>query len=233
MSSLKGLPNVTLLSLEVTDSSSISSAVEAVSAQAKETLDYLVNNAAQHYLMPTLDANVEKAKAMFDVNFWGMLACIQAFALLVIAAQGTIVNTGSIVSVLNVPYNSIYCAPKAAITIFDEVLRVEMAPLKVKVLTAIPASIVTNLHATGAGWEPQPNSKYAEIEDMIKDRAYNTKISGQTKSLDYEEKVVGDILGGATGKIWRGNGVAMTRSLSPVLPQSVVVCWHCSLYSGI
>jgi hypothetical protein len=65
---------------------------------------------------------------------------------------------------------------------------------------------VTNLHATGAGWEPQPNSKYVEIEDMIKDRAYNTKISGQTKSLDYEEKVVGDILGGATGKSWRQCG---------------------------
>jgi 1-acylglycerone phosphate reductase len=74
--------------------------------------------------MPTLDVNVEKAKAMFDVNFWGMLARIQAFAPLVIAAQGTIVNTGSIVSVLNVPYNRIYCASKAAITIFDEVLRV-------------------------------------------------------------------------------------------------------------
>jgi hypothetical protein len=65
---------------------------------------------------------------------------------------------------------------------------------------------------------------------MIKDRAYNTKISGQTKSLDYEEKVVGDILGGATGEIWRGNGAAMTRYLSPILPQSVVVCGHCSLY---
>jgi 1-acylglycerone phosphate reductase len=230
MSSLKDLPNVTLLRLDVTDSSSISSAVAAVSAQTKGTLDYLVNNAAQHYLMPTLDVNVDKAKAMFDVNFWGKLACIQAFAPLVIAAQGTIVNTGSIVSILNVPYNSIYCASKAAITIFDEVLRVEMAPLKVKVLTTIPGSIATNLHATGAGWEPQPNSKYAEIEEMIKDRAYNTKISGQTKSQDYAEKVVGDILGGATGKIWRGNGAAMTRYLSPVLPQSVVVCWHCTLY---
>ena len=46
---------------------------------------------------------------------------------------------------------------------------------------------------------------------MIKDRAYNTKISGQTKSQDYAEKVVGDILGGATGKICRVTGVAMTR----------------------
>jgi 1-acylglycerone phosphate reductase len=60
----------------MSDSSGISSAVAAVSAQTKGTLDYLVNNAAQHYLMPTLDVNVEKAKAMLDVNFWGMLACI-------------------------------------------------------------------------------------------------------------------------------------------------------------
>jgi hypothetical protein len=105
--------------------------------------------------------------------------------------------------------------------------------LKVELLTAIPGSIATNLHATGAGWEPRPNSKYAEIEEMIKDRAYNTKISGLTKSQDYAEKIVGDMLGSATRKIWRGNGAAMTRYLSPVLPQSVVVCWDCSLYSEI
>jgi 1-acylglycerone phosphate reductase len=53
------------------------------------------------------------------------------------------------------------------------------------------------------------------------------------KSEDYAEKVVGDILGGATGKIWRGSGAPIKRYLSPILPQSVVVCWHCSLYSGI
>ena len=38
---------------------------------------------------------------------------------------------------------------------------------------------------------------------MIKDKAYNTKISGQTKSQDYAEKVVGDILGGVTENTWR------------------------------
>jgi 1-acylglycerone phosphate reductase len=76
MLSLKDLPNVTLLGLDVIDSSSISSAVAAVLSQIKGTLDYLVNNVAQHYLVPTLGMNVEKAKAMFNVNFWGMLACI-------------------------------------------------------------------------------------------------------------------------------------------------------------
>jgi NADP-dependent 3-hydroxy acid dehydrogenase YdfG len=30
--------------------------------------------------MHTPDVNIDKAKAMLDVNFWGMLACIQAFA---------------------------------------------------------------------------------------------------------------------------------------------------------
>ena len=147
MTSLKDLPTVTLFSLDVTESSSISSAVAAVSAQTKGTLDYLINNAAKHYFMPTLDLIVEKAKAMFDVNFWGMLACTQAFAPLLIAVLGTIVNTGSIVSVLTVTYNIIYCVSKADVSIFDEVLRLEMASWNVKVLTAIPGSIATSFHA--------------------------------------------------------------------------------------
>jgi short-subunit dehydrogenase len=85
----------------------------------------------------TLDVDVEKAKALFDVNFWGVLSCIQAFATLLIAAKGTIVNIGSIQSVLNMPYTSIYSASKAATSNFDEILIIEMAPIGVKVVTLL------------------------------------------------------------------------------------------------
>jgi short-subunit dehydrogenase len=84
-----------------------------------------------------LDTDLHKAREVFDINFWGTLAMIQAFAPLVIAAGGTVVNTSSILSILNTPYSSIYNASKAAISIFDEVLRLELAPLGVGVLTTV------------------------------------------------------------------------------------------------
>ena len=106
MSHLEKLPNVTLLTLDVTSSSSIATAVEAVEAQTGGTLDYLVNNSGGGLIMPTLDTDIEEAKRMFDVNLWGVLAVTQAFAPLVIAAKGSIVNGSSLASCLNPPWTS-------------------------------------------------------------------------------------------------------------------------------
>lgn len=108
MSHLKDLPNVTLLPLEVTNSSQITAAVEAVKAHAGGTLDYFVNNAARNYFMPTLDIDIKEAKGIFESNFWGALSLIQAFAPLVIAAKGTIVNNCSISGHINVPWLGLF-----------------------------------------------------------------------------------------------------------------------------
>jgi len=52
--------------------------------------------------MPVLDIDVDIAKAMYDVNVWGVIRTTQVFADLVIAAEGTIVIIGSIAGVM--PY---------------------------------------------------------------------------------------------------------------------------------
>jgi 1-acylglycerone phosphate reductase len=107
MSSLKDLPNTILLELDVTSAADITAAVEAVKAQSPcGRLDYLVNNSGRQYHRPTLDADIDEAKKLFDVNFWGVLAMIQAFAPLLFQAQGTIVNIGSIVGYLYSPWSS-------------------------------------------------------------------------------------------------------------------------------
>jgi len=54
------------------------------------------------YSMPVLDIDVDIAKAMYDVNVWGVIRTTQVFAELVIAAEGTIVIIGSIAGVM--PY---------------------------------------------------------------------------------------------------------------------------------
>lgn len=228
MSHLAELSNITLLTLDVASASSVTKAAHDVAAQTAGTLDYLVNNAGLNYVSPTLDVNTEKAKEIFDVNFWGTLSCVQAFASLLISAKGTIINTSSILSLLNTPYTSIYCASKAAITIFDQVLRLEMAPLGVKVVTTITGSVATNINAEGSGFKLQPDSRYAEVEAQINKVAYGKDIPNQMSCEEYAEKVVGDILGGASGKIWKGGNATATRYLSALLPQSAIVRLNCS-----
>jgi 1-acylglycerone phosphate reductase len=107
MSELKVLPGVILIQLDVTSDTSIASAVLAVRAGSKKgKLDYLVNNAGCNYYSPALDADISTARKMFDVNFWGALATIQAFSPLLFEAQGTVVNLGSIVGYLYTPWSS-------------------------------------------------------------------------------------------------------------------------------
>ena len=104
MSHLVDIPNVTLLTLDPTSAASVESAVRVIEAQTGGTLDVLVNNAGQMITMPILDTNLETAKSMFEINIWGMLRVTQAFAPLVIAAKGTIVNISSVAASLNTPW---------------------------------------------------------------------------------------------------------------------------------
>jgi 1-acylglycerone phosphate reductase len=108
MAGLEKKPNITLLPLDVTSAAEVASAVEAVKSETGGKLDYLVNNSGRQYWMPLLDSDLDEGKALFEVNFWGVLRTIQAFAPLLIAAKGgTIVNIGSIVASLHPPY----CSP--------------------------------------------------------------------------------------------------------------------------
>jgi 1-acylglycerone phosphate reductase len=88
--------NVETITLDVTSSSSIAAAAQVVSKRTGGKLDVLVNNSGAGYTSPGLDVNIEKAKALYDVNFWGVLAMTQAFAPMLIKAKGTVVNISSI-----------------------------------------------------------------------------------------------------------------------------------------
>ena len=109
MSHLENLNNVTLLPLDVTSASSIAAAAAIVREKTGGKLDILINNSGARYVVPALDADIEAAKKMFDVNLWGALAVTQAFAPLVIAAKGSVINISSVAAVLNMPWMGQCC----------------------------------------------------------------------------------------------------------------------------
>jgi 1-acylglycerone phosphate reductase len=225
MEHLRDLPNITLLSLDVTSSVSISSAVEAVKTATGGTLDYLVNNAGVSYFMPMIDVSISEAKRAFDTNFWGAVAMNAAFAPLVIAAKGTIVNGSSINSVLVVPWMGIYGASKAALTMVSETLRLEMAPFGVKVITVITGSVYTRLMENSDAFELPQGSVFEPVGSHIEAMATGAHESAVSRitSDEYAEKLVGDVLKGCTGKIWRGGMATMVRVMECV-PASLTVC---------
>lgn len=104
MTALKGLPNVTTLTLDIVKPDQVKNAVDTVTKQTGGTLDYLINNAGRNHFMPVLDEDLDTVRKLFEVNFYGPLAVTQAFAPLLIKAKGMAVFITSISGYVNVPF---------------------------------------------------------------------------------------------------------------------------------
>ena len=94
--------------------------------------------------MPLLDSDITVAKQIFDVNVFALVAVTQAFAPLLIASKGTVVNIGSIVGKFPFPWQGYYNASKAAVNLLSDQLRIELSPFDVKVINVVTGSVRSN-----------------------------------------------------------------------------------------
>ena len=241
MSHLQTLSHVTLLQLDPTSASSVQAGVEHVKGQTGGTLDFLVNNAGQTIIMPTLDFDIDKAKSMYHINVWGMVRVTQAFTPLVIAAKGTIINISSIAPCVHTPWmgelcfksfhgryitderKGLYTGSKAAMTAITDTLRLELAPFGVKVVTVITGAVNTNTLSNGVNFELPADSIYKSIEKEIAARARGEDGTPRMEPSVFAEKVVADILQGANWQIWRGGYASIVRFTSNWFPASISV----------
>jgi NAD(P)-dependent dehydrogenase (short-subunit alcohol dehydrogenase family) len=126
------LEGVHPLPLDVTDPDSV-----AAAAAAAPDVDLLVNNAGL-FLGSTLLGDLDAVRAEMDVNFWGALSVIRAFApVLASNGGGAILNVASIASWAPEPGNSGYAVSKAANWNMSNGLRHELAGQR---------TLVTSLH---------------------------------------------------------------------------------------
>ncbi|MCJ1394804.1 hypothetical protein MMC18_007684 [Xylographa bjoerkii] len=215
-------PDITTLTLDVTSETSIAKTLEEVREKlatiGSTGLDVLVNNSGRGYVTPILDADMEEARALFDVNFWGVIAVTQAFAPLLIDAKGTVVNISSISSGFNDPYRGIYGASKAAIRLVGETMRLEMGPFGVKVVTVVAGVIETNFSANLPDLKLPSNSVYLPIKTEV-DAVANDRVLPTAMDVDvFAEKLVGDVLHGANGLVYRGKLATLSWFMSNFLP---------------
>ncbi|OJJ64554.1 hypothetical protein ASPSYDRAFT_26545 [Aspergillus sydowii CBS 593.65] len=212
MAHLEKLENKTLLELDVESQSSIDAALEAVVKHTggEGKLDYLVNNAGLNLNYPALDTDLAYAKKMFDVNFWAMVHVTHTFMPLLIASKGTLVNNASLAGVLHVPWGSFYNASKAAVRMYSEVLRLEVAPLGVKVITVMTGIVATNMFSNAPHDALPENSYYKMANEEIAVLASGEKFVGTAMPpAVYAEGVVNDVLSGYSGMTWRGKIASM------------------------
>jgi NAD(P)-dependent dehydrogenase (short-subunit alcohol dehydrogenase family) len=123
-----------VLPLDVTDASSIRTAIEAAGP-----LDAVVNNAGIGWLNALEGTPMKVAREVFETNTLGTMAVTQAVLPQFRQRRaGVVVNVTSSVTLRSLPLLSVYTASKAAVNAFTESLALELKPFGVRVRIVLP-----------------------------------------------------------------------------------------------
>ncbi|KAH8803061.1 putative short-chain dehydrogenase/reductase [Xylogone sp. PMI_703] len=186
---------ITIIQLDVLEESSLKHASELVQEVTDGKLDILVNNAGIGFSMPLLDIKVEEARKILDTNIIGVILATQAFAPLLIAAQGTIVNIGSIVGYTPLPFSAVYNASKAGVNQLTNTMRLEMEPLGVRVVLAITGVVKTNFLSNSDTSEIPSTSVYNPGKIIIQEVMSGDSIAASLMDpATYSHQFVGYLL---------------------------------------
>lgn len=139
----RSMGRITPVLLDVTSMASIEAAMAQIAQQTEGRLDALVNNAGVAFSGPLEMTPQADLQMLMDVNVMGTCAVTRASLPLLRAAQGRIVNISSISGVFAAPGLSAYVASKHAVEGLTAALRLELAPLGVKVCSVAPGKIDT------------------------------------------------------------------------------------------
>ena len=99
-----------------------------------------------------------------------------------------------------------------------EALRLELTPLGVTVVTVNIGAVRINTLVSGADFSLLVASRYKSIEKEIAGRARGEDETPRMNASMYAEKVFNDIMGGASGQIWRGGYSSIVRFALSKLP---------------
>jgi short-subunit dehydrogenase len=127
-----------MLACDVTDEASVDGLVRTVLSEAGR-IDLLVNNAGMGLLGGAEESSVDQAKALFDVNFFGVLRTTNA-VLPTMRQQraGRIVNVSSILGLIPSPFNALYASTKHALEGYSESLDHELRGFGIRVTLVEP-----------------------------------------------------------------------------------------------
>lgn len=163
---------VLTLALDVNDGASIAAALTALQGEV-EHIDILINNAGYGQFGAVMDAEPDDLRRQFETNVFAPVALSRA-ALPLLRKRGSacIANMGSISGIVTTPFAGVYCASKAALHALSDAMRMELAPLGVRVVTIQPGGIASKFGATGEAQVKLPQgSLYAPISRFVMGRA--------------------------------------------------------------
>jgi len=108
-------------------------------------VDVWVNNAGVGIRDTVAEMETSACRELFETNFFGTIACMQAVVpAMREAGGGDIINLSSVAGHIPVPFMSLYCASKFAINAIGKGARLELKRDNINVLTVCPGYVRTD-----------------------------------------------------------------------------------------
>jgi len=140
--------NIDILRLDVTDQTSIDSAITELLEKSNNQLDVVVNNAGMASMGISESFTPEQLRNLFEVNVFGVQRVIRAtLPILRAKRSGLLVNVGSILGRVTIPFFGLYGASKYAVEAMTDSYRYELSQLGVDVVLVQPSAYPTNMYS--------------------------------------------------------------------------------------
>jgi NAD(P)-dependent dehydrogenase (short-subunit alcohol dehydrogenase family) len=177
-----------MLSLDVTSDESVEAAVDEV-MRSSGRIDLLVNNAGFGVAPAGAEeSSIAQSRAIFDTNFFGILRMTRAVVPhMRRQGGGRIINIGSVLGFLPMPYGALYAATKHAVEGYSESLDHELRTRGIRVSVIEPAYTKTQFDANFL----EPDSKLDEYREV---RAALGKTMKEVLARADEPRVVADVV---------------------------------------
>jgi NAD(P)-dependent dehydrogenase (short-subunit alcohol dehydrogenase family) len=133
-------------------------------------LDILVNNAGVGAFSPVAELSDDDWHRILDTNLTGVFyACRAAIPRLRSRGGGWIINISSLAGKNPLTGGGAYCASKAALNAFSEVLMQEVRHDGIRVSYVMPGSVATEFSPGGSGadWKLSPADVAQVVHDLI------------------------------------------------------------------
>jgi NAD(P)-dependent dehydrogenase (short-subunit alcohol dehydrogenase family) len=159
-----------MLTLDVTSDASVAEAVAHL-MRRQGRIDLLVNNAGFGVAPAGAEeSSIEQAQSIFDTNFFGVVRMTRA-VLPHMREQGAgrIINIGSVLGLLPMPYGALYAATKHAIEGYSESLDHELRTRGIRVSVIEPAYTNTPFDANFLQPDAQLDA-YREARSAVSQR---------------------------------------------------------------
>jgi NADP-dependent 3-hydroxy acid dehydrogenase YdfG len=160
--------NIEILNLDVTDQKSVDDAINQLLEKSSNKLDVVVNNAGMASAGISEAFTPEQERTLFEVNVFGVQRILRA-TLPVLRAQrsGLVINLGSILGRVTLPFFGLYGASKYAVEAMTDSYRYELSQLGIDVVLVQPSAHPTNMYA--AAQQPSDGGlakAYGEVAEV-------------------------------------------------------------------